>query len=52
MQRSVAQYSTAQRNATRVHKATIIIRTQHNIIQHIIIWLPDFACCDWSIPGP
>ena len=21
-------------------------------ISHIIIWLTDFACCDWSIPGP
>ena len=21
-------------------------------ISYIIIWLSDFACCDWSIPGP
>ena len=21
-------------------------------IRSIIIWLTDFACCDWSIPGP
>ena len=21
-------------------------------IFHAIIWLTDFACCDWSIPGP
>ena len=21
-------------------------------IWSIIIWLTDFACCDWSIPGP
>ena len=22
------------------------------LINCIIIWLTDFACCDWSIPGP
>ena len=22
------------------------------IIKVVIIWLTDFACCDWSIPGP
>ena len=22
------------------------------IIRVIIIWLTDFVCCDWSIPGP
>ena len=21
-------------------------------VNDIIIWLIDFACCDWSIPGP
>ena len=21
-------------------------------INNFIIWLTDFACCDWSIPGP
>ena len=23
-----------------------------SVVTHYIIWLPDFACCDWSIPGP
>ena len=22
------------------------------VILDIIIWLTDFMCCDWSIPGP
>ena len=22
------------------------------IVLYCIIWLTDFACCDWSIPGP
>ena len=33
-----------------------IIHTKINClvmrIKQIIIWLTDFACCDWSIPGP
>ena len=27
-------------------------KTVSRIIILLIIWLTDFACCDWSIPGP
>ena len=29
-----------------------ISRVPIYLITHIIIWLTDFVCCDWSIPGP
>ena len=32
--------------------AQIFNATQYSTVQYIIIWLTDFACCDWSIPGP
>ena len=25
---------------------------EKHLVFPIIIWLADFACCDWSIPGP
>ena len=36
---------------------TMLIRLNNGfiilyLILCIIIWLTDFACCDWSIPGP
>ena len=27
------------------------VKSVGHIINHFIIWLTDFACCDWSIPA-
>ena len=27
-------------------------KSDGHVINHFIIWLTDFVCCDWSIPGP
>ena len=37
-----------RRNNTRSHLAFVL----HQVILYLIIWLTDFACCDWSIPDP
>ena len=30
----------------------VLHAVQYRLITLFIIWLTDFACCDWSIPGP
>ena len=34
----------------RIHEDCLC--TKYREGQYIIIWLTDFACWDWSIPGP
>ena len=29
-----------------------IFQKHYLLVKGLIIWLTDFACCDWSIPGP